>query len=102
MLAAPVRSLQSVLLRWPLVGMAGVVVLALAFVVSVLVRHPRVFTLSVPVAGGLILAQGVGSTAWLGGLRPSRPFTARWIICGQAAGALICWLLLAWIFWLRG
>jgi hypothetical protein len=101
MLAAPVLSLRSLLIRRPLVGVAGVVVLALTFLVSVLVRQPRVFTFAVPVAGGLILAQGVGSTAWLGRLHPGRPLSPGWIILGQVAGAVICWLVLAWVFWLR-
>ena len=101
MLAAQVGSLQSLLIRQPLVGVAGVVVLALALLVSLLVSQPRLFTLAVPVAGGLILAQGVGSTVWLGGLRLSRPLRPSWIIWGQAVGAAICWLLLVWIFWLR-
>jgi hypothetical protein len=101
MLAARVHSLQSRLKRQPLVGAVGVLVLALAFLVSVVVRQPRVFTLTVPVAGGLILAQGVVSLVWLAGLRPGRPLGPGWIIWGQAAGAVICWLLLVWIFWLR-
>jgi|SRR5712691_477400 len=106
MLAARVRSLKSLLIHRLLVGAAGLVVLALAFLASLLVHQPRAFTLSVPVGAGLIFAQGVGSTAWLAGLRrrrPMRPAWMRpaWIIWGQAAGAVICWLVLAWIFWLR-
>lgn len=46
-----------------LVGAAGLVMLAVAFLASLMMHEPRVFTLSVPVAGGLILAQGAGSTA---------------------------------------
>src|SRR5712691_10091366 len=101
MLAARVRSLKSLLIHRLLVGAAGLVVLALAFLASLLVHQPRAFTLSVPVGAGLIFAQGVGSTAWLAGLRRRRPMRPAWIIWGQAAGAVICWLVLAWIFWLR-
>jgi hypothetical protein len=101
MLAALVRSLPSLLIQRVLVGAAGLVLLALAFLASLMVHEPRVFTLSVPVAGGLILAQGVGSTAWLAGRRPGRPSSPPWVVWGQAAAALICWLVLVWIFWLR-
>lgn len=101
MLAARVRSLQSLLIYRLLIGAAGLVVLALAFLVSVLVRQPRVFTLLVPVGGGLILAQAVGRTAWLAGLRPGQPLRPAWIVWGQAAAALTCWVVLVWIFWLR-
>jgi hypothetical protein len=96
-----VVSLRSVLIRRPLVGGAGVVVLALSFLASVLVRQPRVFTLAVPVAAGLILAQGVASTAWLRRLRPGRKLGPGWIIWGQIGGSVICWLVLVWIFWLQ-
>jgi hypothetical protein len=107
MLAALMRSVLSLLIQRVVVGATGLVVLALAFLASLLVHQSRVFTLSVPVGAGLIFAQGVGSTAWLAGLRrrrPMRPAWMRpaWIIWGQAAGAVTCWLVLAWIFWLRG
>jgi hypothetical protein len=101
MLAALVRSLQSFFFPRPLVGAAGVALLALGFIASALMRQPRVFGLSVPVAGALILAQGVGSTVWLSGLRPRRASRRGWIIPGQAAAAVFCWLVLVWIFWLR-
>ncbi len=101
MLAALMRSLPSVLIQRVLVGAGGLAVLALAFLASLIVHEARVFTLWVPVAGGLILAQGVASTAWLAGHRPSRPVGPRWVVWGQAAAALICWLVLVSIFWLR-
>jgi len=101
MLCAPVRSLQSVLTHRPILGAAGLAVLAVTFLVSLPVRQPRVFTLLVPVGAGLILAQSVASTIWLARLRPGRPLRNAWIIYGQVAGALLCWLVLIWIFWLR-
>jgi hypothetical protein len=101
MLATRGRLLESRLIRRAIVGVTGVVVLALALLVSVVERQPRVFTLAVPVAGGLILAQSVGSLVLLVGLRPGRRLGPRWIIWGQVAGAVICWLTLVWIFWLR-
>jgi hypothetical protein len=101
MLAALVRSLLSLLIQRILVGAAGVVVLALAFLASLIMREPRLLTLSVPVAAGLLLAQGVGSTAWLAGLRPGRPLLPPWIVWGNAAAGLFAWMVVAWIFWLR-
>jgi hypothetical protein len=104
MLAAAVRSFQLLIISRLLVGAAGVAVLALAFGASALVHQPRVFTLSVPVAGGLMSAQGVISTVRLVRL-PHRSGVRRlnpaWLIGGQTAAAIFVWLVLAWILWLR-
>jgi hypothetical protein len=102
MLAALVRSVLSLLIQRVLVGAAGLIVLALAFFASLLAHQPRLLTLAAPVAGGLILSQGLGSTVWLARRRPGRPLFPAWVIWGQGAAARICWLVLAWIFWLRG
>jgi hypothetical protein len=82
-------------------GAAGLVLLALAFLASLLAHQPRMFTLLTPVGAGLLLAQSVSSTAKLSRLPPNRPVRATWIVSGQAAAALICWLVLAWLFWGR-
>jgi len=85
------------------VGAVGVAVLCLAFGASAVVHQPHIFTLSVPLGGGLLLAQGVISTVWLvrlphrSGVRRRNP---AWLIGGQIAGAIFVWLVLAWIFWL--
>ena len=102
MLAALMRWVSSLLIQRVLVGAAGLVVLAVAFFASLLTHEPRVLTLAAPVAGGLILAQGLGSTVWLARRWPGRPLFPAWVIWGQGAGALICWLVLVWTFWLRG
>jgi hypothetical protein len=102
MLAALMRSVLSLLIQRVVVGAAGLVVLALAFLASLLAHEPRVLTLTVPVAGGLILSQGLGSTVWLARRRRGRQLFPAWAMWGQGAAALICWLVLVWIFWLRG
>ena len=98
------RSFQSLIINRPLVGAVGIAVLSLAFGASALMHQPHVFTLSVPVAGSLVLAQGVISTVWLVRL-PHRSGVRRlnpaWLIWGQTAAAIFVWLVLAWIFWLR-
>jgi hypothetical protein len=83
-------------------GAAGAVVLAVALVASLFLSQPRLFAVSVPLGAGLILAQGVGSTVWLARLRirQGQPVPA-WLMWAQAAAALLCWLVLVWIFWLR-
>jgi predicted cobalt transporter CbtA len=57
-----------------------------------------------PVAAALLLAQSVGTAAKLAGLvdvRSSRQLFPAWIVWGQATGALVAWITIAWFFWVR-